>query len=371
MATGTTIAQVIENIESARNTIYSKLSGTDKDKQFGLTGIDNKIESIATATNNVPVFNKGTVDVNENATINFSAGYYHPFSVKGASAQGNYTVQEKTIDLTDEILADGFTVDNDEGTYALNWVKINPATSYLNFKQTTATADNVLTGTKFVAADNTVTDGKMPNNGAISKVLDVRTGNTEYTVPLGYTSGGKVSIVTQIKDIEPLYGKSVYVTPDAGKVLSQVEVLPIPSKYQDVSSVDAVASNVLEGKKFVAADGEVITGTMDNIGNVATTLTTTSPSKTLGTGYVTGGTISVASETKNVTPSVTSQTVTGSNGKFLTSVTVAAIPNQKTAVTDSIDGLIDVEVTIPAGYYTEASVVTFDDSAILSALQAI
>ena len=99
---------------------------------------------------------------------------------------------------------------------------------------------------------------------------------TSYTIPAGYHNGsGTVKALTdtageaakykvQAKTVTPTKSKQS-VTPDTGYyALSAVTVNAIPEAYQNVSSVTAVAGNVLVGKVFVTADGTVTTGTMAN-----------------------------------------------------------------------------------------------------------
>lgn len=58
------------------------------------------------------------------------------------------------------------------------------------------------------------------------------------------------------------------ITPDTGKLLSSVVVPALDSKYQDVSSVTAMAAHVCVGYKFVNASGTVIDGTLADGGNI-------------------------------------------------------------------------------------------------------
>lgn len=113
------------------------------------------------------------------------------------------------------------------------------------------------------------------NRGAVS--VTVQEGDT-YTIPAGYHNGsGTVSGVAgggnynlQEKTATPTK-KQQSISPDSGFYgLSSVTVAPIPDAYQDVSSVTAVAGDVLTGKIIVTADGTVTTGTMTNNGAVQT-----------------------------------------------------------------------------------------------------
>ena len=154
---------------------------------------------------------------------------------------------------------------------------------------------------------------------------------------------------------------------------------------------------------LVTADGKVTTGTMPNNGAVSKTLDANTPSYTIPKGYHSGaGKVSVAVETKTVTPAKAAQDVVPSTGKVLTKVSVAAIPEEfvdtsgadalaanildgKTAfvngvkltgsmpdngsATATMDGLTTTSVTIPAGYTAGGTVSLTSD--IEEALAAI
>jgi hypothetical protein len=152
-----------------------------------------------------------------------------------------------------------------------------------------------LTGKVYVTKDGVVTTGTMASNGAVSKTLDVTT--ITYTIPKGYHSGsGKVTIALETKSVTPTKSQQK-ITPTSGKVLSEVTVEPIPAAYQDVTKVDAVAGEVLDGKKIVAADGTVVTGSMANNGDVSNAIDgLTVTSVTIAAGYTTGGTISLTDD---------------------------------------------------------------------------
>lgn len=246
------------------------------------------------------------------------------------------------------------------------------------------------------------------NQGAVS--VTVQEGDT-YTIPAGYHNGsGTVSGVAgggnynlQSKSVTPTK-KQQNITPDNGYYgLSDVTVSPIPDNYQDVSSVTAVAGDVLTGKIFVASDGTVITGTMTNNGAVNKTLDGTTISYTIPKGYHNGtGAVKIVLETKTVTPTKSAQDITPTAGKVLSKVTVAAIPDNYIDTSDadavaaniladktayvkgakvegtmpnngttggSIDGLTTTSYTIPSGYTSGGTVNLTSD--IEEALAAI
>lgn len=69
---------------------------------------------------------------------------------------------------------------------------------YKDVSGVTATAAHVLDGDVFVAADGTLVEGTMANNGAMTKTIDGLT-TTLATIPAGYTSGGTVSLTNAIE----------------------------------------------------------------------------------------------------------------------------------------------------------------------------
>lgn len=172
--------------------------------------------------------------------------------------------------------------------------------AYQDVTNVDATAGDVLSGKIIVAADGTEITGSMTNNGAVSQVLDVRSGHTSYTVPAGYHNGsGTVSLVTEEKSATPTTS-SQNITPTAGKVLSKVTVAAIPAQYGDTTGDDAVAANLLAGKKahtIVNGTATEITGSMVNNGAISGSidgLTTTSYS--VPAGYTSGGTVSLTND---------------------------------------------------------------------------
>lgn len=186
------------------------------------------------------------------------------------------------------------------------------------------------------------------NRGAVSAT--VQEGDT-YTIPKGYHNGsGTVSGIAgggnytlQSKSATPTK-KQQAITPDSGYYgLSDVTVAAIPEAFQDVSSVNAAAADVLANKIIVTADGTVTTGTMPNNGTVNKTLDTESPSYSIPKGYHSGaGKVQLVTEEKNVTPTKSAQTVAPTSGKVLAKVTVEAIPSAYITTTDATAAATDM-----------------------------
>lgn len=252
---------------------------------------------------------------------------------------------------------------------------------------------------------------QMVNQGAVS--VQIREGET-YTIPQGWHNGsGTVSGVAGGGEYQLQPTKTVTptktqqnITPDSGFYgLEGVTVLAIPAVYQDVSSVNAAAADVLAGKVIVLADGTVKAGTMPDNGAVEKTLDGTTVSYTVPKGYHNGsGKVTIVLEERSVTPTKSPQTITSASGKVLSKVNIAAIPDEyqdisgttavaahvldgdkfvnasgvldegtmpdNGAVSGTVDGITTTEVDVPAGY-TSGGKITFDDTRIAEMLDAI
>lgn len=340
-------ATEISRLQSARNTIRDKLV------TFGLATSTDKLDDLADAIDGISYQGAISASVQEGDTYTIPAGYHNGSgTVSGIAGGGNYQLQAKTVTPTKSQQS----VTADSGYYGLSGVTVNAIPeAYQNVSAVNATAADVLSPKVIVASDGTTITGEMSNNGAVSKTLDATTSNQTYTVPAGYHNGsGSVKIVLENKSATPTES-SQEITPTSGKVLGKVTVAAIPSDYVDVSDDDAVAANVLAGKKahsYNSTTGQpvAITGIMVNRGAVSQTLTASSTSYTVPEGYHNGsGTVSITLETKNATPTKSSQDITPATGKVLSKVTVAAIPANYQDVTnvnatagDVLDGKIIV-----------------------------
>lgn len=239
--------------------------------------------------------NNGAVSKTLDATIN-NQSYTVPSGYHNGSGTVSITLETKSATPTTS--SQDITPTSGK---VLSKVTVGAIPS--NYKDTTnvdAAAGDVLYGKVIVTSTGEVT-GSMTNNGAVSKTLDTTSNNQSYTVPAGYHNGsGTVSITLEEKSATPS-GSSQNITPTSGKVLSKVTVAAIPAKYGDTTGDDAVAGNILYGKKahsISSGSAVALTGSMANNGAITGTidgLTTTS--YTVVAGYHNGsGTVSLTSD---------------------------------------------------------------------------
>ena len=282
----------ITRLQTARNKLRTWLVG------LGLAASTDKLDALTDKA--AAIKNNGAVDANvkEGESYTIPAGYHNGSgTVKGVSGGGNYNLQAKSVTPTKEQQS----ITPDQGYYGLSGVTVGAIPeNYQDVSATTAAPGDVLANKVFIDADGVTQAGTMPDNGAVSKVLDATTGNQEYTVPAGKHSGkGKVSVVLETKSATPAEAAQD-ITPTKGKVLGKVTVGAIPDKYKDVSGVSAGAADVLDGKFIVLADGSKVEGTMANNGAIAKTIDgLTQTSVDIPAGYTSGGTVGLTDDIEN------------------------------------------------------------------------
>ena len=282
----------ITRLQTARNKLRTWLVG------LGLAASTDKLDALTDKA--AAIKNQGAVDANvkEGESYTIPAGYHNGSgTVKGVSGGGNYNLQAKSVTPTKEQQS----ITPDQGYYGLSGVTVGAIPeNYQDVSATTAAPGDVLANKVFIDADGVTQAGTMPDNGAVSKVLDATTGNQEYTVPAGKHSGkGKVSVVLETKSATPAEAAQD-ITPTKGKVLGKVTVGAIPDKYKDVSGVTAGAADVLDGKFIVLADGSKVEGTMANNGAIAKTIDgLTQTSVAIPAGYTSGGTVGLTDDIEN------------------------------------------------------------------------
>lgn len=285
------VSTEITRITNNRNTIRNKLVN------LGLAQSADTLDDLADAVDGIANRGAPSAEVQEGQSYTIQPGYYSGGSVSGVAGGGNYNLQSKTVTPTKQQQS----VAPDTGYYGLSGVTV--AAIPTNFNDTsavTAGAGDVLANKTIVNAAGQTVAGTMPNNGAVSKVLDATENNQEYTVPAGYHNGsGSVGIVLEEKTATPS-ASAQNITPTAGKVLSKVTVSAIPAIYGDATTADAAAGNILAGKKAVVkVDGaaQLVTGAMVNNGAVSGSIDgLTVMSFSVPAGYTSGGTVSLSND---------------------------------------------------------------------------
>lgn len=185
------VATEIARIQTDRNTIRSKLV------ELGMAQNTDGLDKLATAVEGID--NQGAVSatVQEGDTYTIPKGYHNGSgTVSGVSGGGNYNLQSKTVTPTKKQQS----ITPDSGYYGLSDVTVAPIPeSYQDVSAVTAGAADVLTGKVIVSAAGQTVAGTMPNNGAMAKELDGLTA-TSVAIPAGYTSGGTVSLSSDIEE---------------------------------------------------------------------------------------------------------------------------------------------------------------------------
>lgn len=291
-----------ERIEGDTATIKAKLVDLGLDDGTGT--LDALTAEIAAIVNR----DAPTIKVKVGETKSIDPGYYKGGTIQTDEEPGDYELTAKTATPTKEVqvITPG-PKDPEDPTkgdyYGLSQVTVEQIPDkYQDITETTAEAGDVLSGKDFINAEGVKTTGTMPDNEAAQIVLTPS--NREYTIPEGHHDGaGKVSYEPDKKEVTPT--KQIQeITPDTGKLLEQVTVGAIPDNYGDVTNADAVAADILAGKKAVTNVGGAateVTGTMVNNGAIASTFNPlAADSFTVPVGYHNGeGTVSLTADLLN------------------------------------------------------------------------
>lgn len=136
--------------------------------------------------------NNGTVSkVLDTSTVKYTitAGYH--------SGTGTVTIslEEKSVTPTKS----SQTITPSSGKVLSKVVVAAIPDAYQDVTGVTAAAEHVLDGKNIVSATGESIEGSMPNNGTVSKPIDGIT-TTSVSIPAGYTSGGTVSLTSDIEE---------------------------------------------------------------------------------------------------------------------------------------------------------------------------
>lgn len=185
------VAAQISRIQQDRNTIRTKLV------ELGMAQNTDDLDKLATAVEGIE--NRGAVSatVQEGDTYTIPKGYHNGSgTVSGVAGGSNYNLQSKSVTPT----KNQQNVTPDSGYYGLSDVTVAAIPEvYQDVSTVTAGAADVLTGKVIVDATGKPTPGTMPNNGALALTIDGLTA-TSVSIPAGYSSGGAVSLTSDIEN---------------------------------------------------------------------------------------------------------------------------------------------------------------------------
>ena len=137
--------------------------------------------------------NNGAVNKTLDATSN-NQSYTVPRGYHSGSGTVKITLEEKTATPTKSTQS----ITPTSGKVLSRVTVAAIPTNYIDTSDADATAANILDD-KTAYVDGVKITGSMPNNGAISKTIDGLS-TTSATIPAGYTSGGTVSLTSDIEE---------------------------------------------------------------------------------------------------------------------------------------------------------------------------
>lgn len=260
------ISEQLNRIRTDKNTIRNKLV------ELGLATNTDNLDKLAATINGIEKKSGIQAEVLEGATYTIPAGYHDGSGVVigKTDVQGDfkrYTLQAKTGIIPNTKQQ---TITSDEGNYGLSSVTVEPIPS--NFKDVsniTATAPDVLAGTIFIDDEGDEVTGGMPNQGAISKTLDMTLSsggeytNNSYKVPKGYHNGnGEVKIAFEEQTVITPDDKRHEIRPNAGKVLSTVLVYPVSEEYIAGKTQGTATENDIADGMTAYVNGKQVTGSV-------------------------------------------------------------------------------------------------------------
>lgn len=169
---------------------YQDVSSVDLTAEYALTG---KIFVAADGTVTAGTMpNNGAVNKTLDVT---TISYTIPKGFHSGAGVITIVIEEKSVTPSKSAQ----TVTPTAGK-VLSKVTVNPIPdAYQDVSGVTAGAGQVVSGYKIVDATGALIDGSVPNNGDTSGTIDGLT-TTSFAIPAGYTTGGTVSLTSDIED---------------------------------------------------------------------------------------------------------------------------------------------------------------------------
>lgn len=222
------------------------------------TEVSNQLDRIEGAVGDIKtaIANKG-VTVPSGTKIDGLAPLVSSISVQAKLQDKRVAPSHIDVSVTADSGYDGL------GTVTVTKIPLN----YADTSSGDAVAGEILKDKKAWVDGSEVT-GTMENRGAVTETLGMNTAGffKEWAeISAGYHNGnGRIKIVGETKTVTPDdTTQQIFPTGGTkGSVLSKVTVNPIPSKYKDTTGANATPAQVIEGSKFLGANGVVETGTM-------------------------------------------------------------------------------------------------------------
>lgn len=206
---------------------------------------DSETKSVASGTAGTPVATKGTVSnhsVSVTPSVTNTAGY-----ISGGSKTGTAV----TVSASELV----------SGTYSVTSSGTKDVTNYASASVPagTATAPSTISGTSASVSTGT-------NTLTLSKTVSV----TPSISTAGYISSGTAGNASVSLTASVTTKAAATITPTkstqtiaSGTYLTGTQTIAaIPNDYQDVTAVDATATDVVYGKKIVNSSGTVVTGSL-------------------------------------------------------------------------------------------------------------
>lgn len=284
-STGNVVTGTIQNVDQATPTISVDSAGK-------ITASVTQTEGYVTA---------GTKSGTKQLTTKAAKTITPTKSTQTAVAKNVYTTGVITVGaIPDEYIVPSgslsitTTGQHDVTSYAEVNVDIETG---VDTSDSTASANEILSGETAYIGSGKVT-GTMPNNGTISKTMDGIT-TTSVSIPAGYTSGGSIGLDDTI--------------------------LNEANEQSDLLDQVLDAANSLPNANENSGSGDNIT-----LQEKTVTPTTSSQNVTADSGYDGLSKVTVnaiQTEMKTITPTTSEQNIIPSNGKYLSAVTVEAIPS--------------------------------------------